>query len=62
MAKPNESHTLPMLKAYVRAHNLDKAEVPLSLNKGAMVRRLKLAGHWDNKWLKKQRLKKGRKI
>lgn len=59
MPKPNESHTLPMLKAYVRANQLQKGDVPLSLNKAQMVRRLKLAGHWDTKWLKRQKLKKG---
>lgn len=62
MPKPNESHTLVMLKAYVRAHNLQKGQVPLSLNKAQMVRRLKLEGHWDTKWLKKQKLMAGRKV
>ena len=59
MPKPNESHTLTQLKTYVRNHNLDKGEVPLSLNKAAMVKRLKMVGHWDTKYAAKQALKKG---
>ena len=60
MPKPNESHTLSELKDYVRRHHLQKAEVPLSLNKAQMVRRLKLVGHWDKKWLRRQKLIAGR--
>jgi len=59
MPKPNESHTLNQLKDYVRNHGLNKGEVPLSLNKSQMIRRLKLINHWDHKWKLKQELKKG---
>tara|TARA_R110000824_G_scaffold277599_2_gene465808 strand:- start:96 stop:416 length:321 start_codon:yes stop_codon:yes gene_type:complete len=59
MPKPNESHTLAELKTYVRNHKLNKGEVPLSLNKAAMVKRLKLVNHWDHKYAQRQALMRG---
>lgn len=62
MPKPNESHTLNQLKTYVRNHHFNKGEVPLSLNKSQMIKRLKLVNHWDHKYAKRQALIKGKKI
>ena len=55
--KPNSSHTLVQLKDYVRKNKLNKGLIPLSLNKGEMIKRLKKHGHWENASQKKMSVK-----
>ena len=47
MAKPNKSHTLTQMKAYIRTNKLNKPEIKLGMKKAEMVAALKKIGHWD---------------
>jgi hypothetical protein len=62
MPKPNEDWKLKDMKVYVKNHKLNKGQVPLSLNKTQMIKRLKLANHWDHNYSKRKKLRAGKSV